>query len=252
MVYGSVAKGTKPGGFNFNANLLDLNQSYDPEELIAYELGFKSTLQDGRTQLNATAFFNDNTDKQANDIQYSDSGGAPEIFVNNIGKVETYGVELLFSTSLTEGLFLDLNYVYTHTEIKQYDQARSPDGDQQLDLEGEKLPWSPDNSALATLRYERNLNADMTLISRWDTRYMSERNLDLEGEVQFEAITVSNFQVGITTESLELIAYVDNVFDDRTPENGVTFVNFFQAFQDLVAAYPADKRTFGIRTSYRF
>ena len=252
MVYGSVAKGTKPGGFNFNANLLDLNQSYDPEELIAYELGFKSTLQDGRTQLNATAFFNDNTDKQANDIQYSDSGGAPEIFVNNIGKVETYGVELLFSTSLTEGLFLDLNYVYTHTEIKQYDQARSPDGDQQLDLEGEKLPWSPDNSALATLRYERNLNADMTLISRWDTRYMSERNLDLEGEVQFEAITVSNFQVGITTESLELIAYVDNVFDDRTPENGVTFVNFFQAFQDLVAAYPADKRTFGVRTSYRF
>lgn len=252
MVYGSVAKGTKPGGFNFNANLLEFNQSYDPEELIAYEVGFKSTLQDGRTNLNVTAFFNDNTDKQANDIQYSDSGGAPEIFVNNIGKVESYGAEFYLSTSLTEELSVDLNYVYTQTEIKEYDQARSPDGDQQLDLEGEELPWSPDHSAVATLRYERDLNADMTLISRWDTRYMSERNLDLEGDVQFEPITVSNFQIGIATESLEVIAYVDNIFDDRTPENGVTFVNFFQAFQDLVAAYPADKRTFGVRAKYRF
>lgn len=252
MIYGSVAKGTKPGGFNFNANLTDSNQSYDQEELIAYELGWKATLQGGRTLLNGTFFYNDDTDKQANDIQYSDSGGAPEQFVNNIGKAVSSGVELFFSTAVTENLSVDLNYVYTDTEIKEYDQSRSPDGDPGLDLKGEKLPWSPEHSALATLRYTYDLAANMTLSARWDTRYISERNLDLEGNVQFEPRTVSNLQVGVETQSLEIIAYVDNVFDDDKPENGVAFVNFFEAFQDMVIVYPPDKRTFGIRASYRF
>ena len=252
MFYGSVAKGTKPGGFNFNANLHDSNQAYDQEELIAYELGWKATLQNGRTEFNGTFFYNDDKDKQANDIQYSDSGGAPEQFVNNIGKVESYGSELRLTTALTENLYFDATYVYTHTEIKSYDQALSPDGDAQVDLKGEKLPWTPAHSALGTLRYQRDLSGDYSLISRWDTRYMSERNANLEGDVQFDEITVSNFQIGITTDQLEVIAYVDNIFDDRTPENGVAFVNFFQAFQDLMVVYPQDKRTFGIRTSYRF
>jgi iron complex outermembrane receptor protein len=252
LFYGSVAKGTKPGGFNFNANLFEGNQSYDLEELIAYELGWKTNWEGGRTLFNGTLFFNDNTDKQANDIQYAETAGAPENFVNNIGEVESYGTEIKLATMIVEGLFFDFNYVYTQTEIKEYDQALSPDGDAAVDLRGEKLPWTPEHSAVGTLRYAWAMNADMDMFARWDTRYMSERNLDLEGDVQFESKTVSDIKLGLTTESLEIIAYVDNVFDDRTPENGVAFVNFFQAFQDLVIVYPPQKRTFGVRMSYRF
>ncbi|MEH6580333.1 MAG: TonB-dependent receptor [Halioglobus sp.] len=251
MFYGSVAEGTKPGGFNFNANLVESNQGYDMEELIAYELGWKSSWEGGRTLFNGTLFFNDNTDKQANDIQYG-IGGAPETFVNNIGEVESYGAEFKLATMILEGLFFDFNYVYTSTEIKSFDQAISPDGDAHVDLRGEELPWTPEHSAVGTLRYEWDLNANMSMFGRWDTRYMSERNLDLEGDVQFEAKTVSDVKLGLTTENFEVIAYVDNVFDDRTPENGVAFVNFFQAFQDMAIVYPAPKRVFGVRLSYTF
>jgi iron complex outermembrane receptor protein len=252
MFYGSVAQGTKPGGFNFNANLLEENKAYGQEELTAYELGWKSNWQQGATQFNGTVFFNDNTDKQANDIQYSQDGGAPEQFVNTIGEVESYGAELKLATLLMQGLLLDLNYVYTHTEITAYDQALTPDGDLAIDLVGEKLPWTPEHSAVATLSYGWDLNADMSMFARWDTRYMSERNQNLEGDVQFEAKSVSAMKLGFSTDSLEIIAYVDNVFDDRTPENGVAFVNFFQAFQDLSLVYPPAKRTFGVRMSYVF
>ncbi|MFT6288575.1 MAG: outer membrane receptor protein involved in Fe transport [Alcanivorax sp.] len=252
MFYGSVAEGTKPGGFNFNANLVESNQAYDLEELIAYELGWKSTWESGRTQFNGTLFFNDNTDKQANDIQYSNEGGAPETFVNNIGKVESYGTELKLATMILEGLFFDFNYVYTKTEIKNFSQAISPDGDASTDLSGEELPWTPEHSAVGTLRYQKQLNSSIGMFVRWDTRYMSERNLDLEGDVQFESKTVSDFKVGLTTEKLEVIVYVDNIFDDRTPENGVAFVNFFQAFQDMAIIYPPPKRLVGARLSYHF
>jgi iron complex outermembrane recepter protein len=252
MFYGSVAQGTKPGGFNFNANLFDDNKAYDQEELIAYELGWKSNWQQGATQINGTVFFNDNTDKQANDIQYSEDGGAPEQFVNNIGEVESYGVELKLATMLLDGLLIDLNYVYTHTEITGYDQALTPDGDVAIDLEGERLPWTPEHSAVATLQYAWDLNADMGMFARWDTRYMSERNQNLEGNVQFEAKSVSDVKLGFSMDNLDITAYVDNVLDDRTPENGVAFVNFFQAFQDMAIVYPPAKRTFGVRMSYTF
>jgi iron complex outermembrane receptor protein len=252
LFYGSVAKGTKPGGFNFNANLFEDNQSYDLEELIAYELGWKTNWDGARTLFNGTIFFNDNTDKQANDIQYAETAGAPENFVNNIGEVESYGTELKLATMIIEGLFFDFNYVYTHTEITDYSQALSPDGDTAVDLTGKKLPWTPEHSAVGTLRYSWALNNDTGMFARWDTRFMSERNLDLEGDVQFEEKTVSDIKLGLTTDSLEIIAYVDNVFDDRTPENGVAFVNFFQAFQDLEIIYPPLKRTIGVRMSYRF
>lgn len=252
MFYGSVAQGTKPGGFNFNANLVEQNQAYDLEELIAYELGWKTTWQGGRTLFNGTLFFNDNTDKQANDIQYSTEGGTPETFVGNIGEVESYGTELKLATMIIEGLFFDFNYVYTHTEIKSYNQAISPDGDAAEDLSGQELPWTPEHSAVGTLRYTWDVTAGIGMFARWDTRYMSERNLDLEGDVQFESKSVSDFKLGMNTENLEIIAYVDNVFDDRTPDTGVAFVNFFEAFQDMPIVYLPPERTFGVRMSYLF
>jgi iron complex outermembrane recepter protein len=59
MVYASVATGFKGGGSNprpFNAFQL---LAFDPEELVAYEIGFKSDLLDRRLRLNVSAFQNE-------------------------------------------------------------------------------------------------------------------------------------------------------------------------------------------------
>ena len=57
MIYGSVATGYKPGGFNggFNLNPLQYLPFYE-EEVTAYEIGLKSTLAGGRAVFNAAAF----------------------------------------------------------------------------------------------------------------------------------------------------------------------------------------------------
>jgi iron complex outermembrane receptor protein len=69
LAYGSVSRGIKGGGFNQDPGL---NGPRDPatipvdqEVLIAYELGFKSTLLDQRVRLNAAAFYYDYNDFQA-------------------------------------------------------------------------------------------------------------------------------------------------------------------------------------------
>jgi iron complex outermembrane receptor protein len=251
MLYTSVAQGTKPGGFNFDPTLLDQNIAYDQEELTAYEFGWKTTWREGRAKFNGTIFLNDNTDKQTNDIQYS-AGGTPLSFVSNIGEVESSGIELKYATYLTEGLLLDINYVYTKTDIKKIDIATNPDGTPGLDLEGEELPWTPNHAAVVTLQYDWDLSQDVGMFVRLDTRYMSERYADLEGNAEFDAKSVSDIKIGLVSERYEVIGFVDNVLDDDTPENGVAFVNFFENFQDMFVTYLPEERTMGVRMSYKF
>ncbi len=57
LVYASLARGYKAGGFNPPGVVsLGLNPSYDPEFVNAIEVGTKNTLLDGRLLLNITAF----------------------------------------------------------------------------------------------------------------------------------------------------------------------------------------------------
>ena len=57
LLYGSVATGYKPGGFNGGFNLNPLQYlPFVEEEVTAFELGLKSTLANGRAVFNAAAF----------------------------------------------------------------------------------------------------------------------------------------------------------------------------------------------------
>jgi iron complex outermembrane receptor protein len=65
LVYAHVSSGYKMGGFGAPAAASwDSLASYDEEEVIAYELGVKSTLANGALQLNAAIYQYDYDDKQ--------------------------------------------------------------------------------------------------------------------------------------------------------------------------------------------
>jgi iron complex outermembrane receptor protein len=68
LLYGSISRGFKSGGFSIAA-LQALNglasQPVDPEILWAYEIGGKSTWLDGSLQVNAAVFYYDWTDLQS-------------------------------------------------------------------------------------------------------------------------------------------------------------------------------------------
>lgn len=72
LVYGTVSKSFKGGVFNLAAGpvLADPEQAalfqegVNPEKLLAYEVGAKMTLLDGRMQVNLAAFYNDYKDQQ--------------------------------------------------------------------------------------------------------------------------------------------------------------------------------------------
>jgi iron complex outermembrane receptor protein len=72
MVYAYVASGFKAGGIGDvfretnprTGELIEVQTKFDPEEVITYELGFKTSAMDGRLDLMGTYFFSDYTDMQ--------------------------------------------------------------------------------------------------------------------------------------------------------------------------------------------
>ena len=62
MAYGQVATGYKGGGVNPRPFFIVQIETFEPEEMETYEIGFKSTLFDDRMRLNVAVFFNDYSD----------------------------------------------------------------------------------------------------------------------------------------------------------------------------------------------
>lgn len=138
MLYASVSKGFKSGGFDGRSNDEFGATPYDEETLWAYETGIKATLLDQRMQLNGALFFNDYDDLKLSSFTADAEGGFQALFTN-AGSAEAYGAELELSALLREGLTLDLTAAYLHAEYKEFLGPRGEDSTDRFGMRDEGL-----------------------------------------------------------------------------------------------------------------
>ena len=117
MIYANLSTGFRSGNFNSDLFFGDLSAltSVDSEEVTAFELGSKSTLMDGRLQLNAALFYQDVSDKQG--ITYDSNLAAPVSRLISLGDADIYGVELELLAVPTDNLELSLGIGWLDSEI---------------------------------------------------------------------------------------------------------------------------------------
>jgi iron complex outermembrane receptor protein len=84
LLYGFVARGYKPGGFNTTTS------EFSPETVLDYELGWKTTMADGRLRMQADVFYSDYQDFQF-DIMEPSTGVTA---IDNVGSATIKGFEL--------------------------------------------------------------------------------------------------------------------------------------------------------------
>lgn len=95
MVYGSVSRGVRSGGFNNVLNTLTGSVlPFEPEVVTAYELGTKNRFANDRVQFNAAFFYNDFTDLQVQNALPAPNGLTTVSIITNAGKSRAYGVEV--------------------------------------------------------------------------------------------------------------------------------------------------------------
>jgi len=169
MVYGQIATGYRAGGNNARPFYPSQNNAFDPEELINYEIGFKSTLAE-QLRLNASIFYNDYEAIQLplNSCYFADPGQeSPCATQENVGDGEVQGFELEGIWSPTRNFSLDFSYAYLDFEYTNLDPVANVDPDS-------RTPFTPENSWSIGAQYTFDLGDGGALTIRADYAYTDD------------------------------------------------------------------------------
>jgi iron complex outermembrane recepter protein len=223
MFYTGFSSGFKSGGFQ---NQSGKATAFDPETVDAYTLGVKSTMLDGTLRLNSEIFYNDYQDKQLATIGLV--GGELEETVDNVGEMETSGVEVEMTwLPAVDGLVLGLNVGYLDVDVKSFESA---DGDL---ADTTAIGFSPDWTVAGRLSYEFDLSDWGSLMLGTDFSYRTESYtnspIDLTNEAAAEAqiqdehviwnalaafrSANGNWRIAVEGKNLEDTRVITNTFD---------------------------------------
>lgn len=180
QTYGYYTKGFRSGGYNFRITdvAVFLNQilpatggdfGFDEEEVDAFELGFKSSSEDGRIQLNGAAFLTKISDMQREVNTAGPSGVVQNIL--NTADATIKGVEIEGRVAFTDNFLVNFNAGIIDAE---YDDVRFDiSGDTVVDERDERLdlPRVPPITYGVGAIYDINLGDMGALISRANYQY---------------------------------------------------------------------------------
>ena len=244
LLYGSISSGYKSGGYNSSQVT-----SYDPETVLAYEVGVKARWLDNRLQTNALAFYYDYTDKQQ---KRRDELGFPSLV--NAAEASSYGVEAEIVFKATEAFSADINLSYLMAE---YDDFQSLDalfpalGFQ--DISGNTLPRSPEWKVYVGLQYETFIDELGSLRARidysWtDDQFGSYFNRPVDVFPSYHR-TNAKLTWHSIDESWVADLYVQNLEDDDVIANNNVGGNLFGR---RVSAQFFSPRTYGLKLTKHF
>jgi len=252
MIYGSVAKGVKAGGFNgFTASTTPLTpeeQAFDPEENWTYEIGSKNIFLDGRLLLNVSAYYIDWSDMQVTSVPSGFDPGAitpgsvaPTIFLN-VGDAESIGIEFEGIGYLTPELSVNYAISFANPEFKDgtkwgqfvglCDDVFCPaDGD----VSGKTLPRQSEVQTALGLQYENELSSGLGFFARVDYTHQSKQYLESNNFGWIAARDNVNASIGLSGEHWSVTAWGRNLLDDTYVTNSLyigSLRRYVPAFND--------------------
>ena len=250
LAYADFAQGFRDGGSNSGYPQSCYNkgvpQSYVPDTLNNYEIGWKSTSLNGRLVWNTAAYLMNW--KQLQTIIYDVDICAPSSFYVNVGDARIYGVESNLDYRLSEGWSLQAAASYNDAHL-----ISSPYPTFEANV-GERLPYVPYFSWSWNVRYQHPLNKDLRGYAQFDMAHKGDmwNDLHVEGSNGFPRIlqpsyTIMNMRFGLTPESDHWLAefYITNLAD----KNAIVFSNTGNFDLRETTNEP---RVFGLRLNYRF
>ena len=272
VLFGSITSGYKPGGYgSFSITQDDLDNqpsgaavwgeyiagpndkpdSYEPEKVTSFDLGYKATVNEGRTQVSLNGFFYDYQDLQA--IYYE---GA-RVIVDNIGQVDGIGFEFDVNTALSDNFTLRIGGSWLDTEAHDIEpfceEGERVTGDITV-CDGNSIPWAPEYTAFAILKGSFP-TANGEIFGNLSWTWEDDRRGDWpDPSIVFQnidGINQTDFLVGYRTDNWRLAAYVENVFDDLWYDANYADADPSEPYVQHTFG-PARPLTAGVRFSYEF
>jgi iron complex outermembrane receptor protein len=165
LVYASITKGFKAGGFNNTAED-ESDLAFKPEQSWSYEIGTKASCFDKLIYTDLSLFYIRWNDQQVSQYQPSGRG----FIVHNAGKSISKGVEATIHINPLENLSINIGYGYTHATFKKYiterDLINTSTGEithETTDYSGKYLPMVPRHTFSAAANYTIKLKGQKLL-----------------------------------------------------------------------------------------
>lgn len=256
MLYGAVARGTKPGGFNtaLGAGSVELPREllpFDEELATSYEIGMKSEWLDRSLVFNAAIFYTDWEDVQVNAVFVPPPPQVGQVgYTANAGKARVPGAEFDFAWRATGSLEFRGGYSYSPARIRDALETRLAGTD--VDLSGyRRMPYSSDHNANLSATWTQEFGRQMSGFVQGDIRYRSTQYATIGELAETGDRTVVDLRAGVNTAGWELSAAITNLFDDDTPLSVTPFVNP-QTFARNFIVYVPPQRLWSLRARYNF
>ncbi|MCR5879267.1 TonB-dependent receptor [Phenylobacterium sp. J367] len=251
LLYASVARGYKGGGLN-PGNAVD--PDFEPETVMAYEVGAKNQLLGRALQANLAAFYYDYTD-----LQLGQRIGANAVTANADAKI--WGLEGEFLWRPTENWLFDSNLSYLNTEIGEFLTIDAANPAQSLttrtpavpvNLAGNELPYAPAFKVKIGGQYSfgvgdwtGTLRADLTWQDEFYAREFNTPNDRIDGWA------LADLQARLVRDDgrLELQAFVKNVTAEDNIVSSIIEDALIGSYRNVRLLEP---RTFGASILVRY
>ena len=120
LLYASVARGFKSGGFDGRGSTEFQFQPFDPETVWGYEAGFKSMLADGRMVVNGAVFYNDYSDLQVTSFGADPGTGVFQSLFTNAAEASIKGFEFELAARPVDGLDLNATLAWLDASYDEF------------------------------------------------------------------------------------------------------------------------------------
>jgi iron complex outermembrane receptor protein len=251
MIYGSVAKGYRGGGFNA-ASVPAQFSTYGGDTVWTYELGGKASSADGRWLVSSAVYYNDYEDFIGQNALAIGPGGGLVSIDLNLGDVESYGLETEVVASLNDYWKLSGSVTLMHARITDQSGWLAVTG---TSLATDRLLFQPDWNA--SLSSDVTVPVGMGDVS-WNLGVVGKgsrpgSSFDPTTPSMLESYTIVNTSVTYRRNGFSASVFANNLFDEEYFESYIDG-SLLQALgllnQDLGILGTPQK--VGVRLQYEF
>ena len=236
-VYASASRGYKAGGFNPAA--IPGREAYGEEHAWHVEGGVKSSFAGGRATASAALFVIDWDDLQLNVPNPFVPG---QFYIFNVGAARSSGFEAEITARPAGMLDVFASFGYT--------RARFADGTESMgvDVSDNKLPFTPDYTALAGAQLGRGITSTINAFVRGEVVLSGEFQYDEANSRSQEAYALVNIRAGARSKYLFGEVWVRNATQTRYVPIAIPY----QFAQSGFIGENGRPRTFGVSFGVTF
>lgn len=206
MIYGRVASGYRPGGPNAvpPPSVFVAPDTFAPDRLTQYELGFKGQTADRTLSIDAAVFYTD-----WKDIQIQTSAAGFNFFVNG-GRARSQGGEVTLRFAPMRGLNFGLNGSYIDARLTT--DAPAAGG-----LDGDRLPYVPKLTSALTADYSVRMGGLMQANIGGSINYVGDRQSDYSQRFakRLDGYATFDLRAGLSDGAWSVSAFARNLTDKR-------------------------------------